>query len=267
MRLNSILSSRRFPILSVGLAAVLSALAAGCAEMPEDGQTATDPEQLLSDNGMKTINGMKVHNGLASLGNGLNLASGLRTASGLSSGTGLMSSADGRITVSYLVRCALPAGRTITKSDQYGKSYTYAGQIGVAPEWETSTCTGTCERWVSACMLAPVNTTGDHYPLWLVAQNPSIGWGLDSAFPFQEGSFFGDIFTSPPYAYYCGGRDFGISPIPGRIGAAQTAPPYTNAAGTNGKCLPTCTPADYPHQTEGVKACFGWNEVVTVFHQ
>jgi hypothetical protein len=265
MRLTSALPSHRFPILSVGLAVVVSALAAGCAEMPED-QSDTDQEQLMSDNGMKTINGMKVHNGLAS-GNGLSLSSSLKSPTGLTSGSGLMSSADGRITVSYLVRCALPAGRTVTKTDQYGRSYSFSGQIGVAPEWESGSCQGTCERWVSACMLALVNTTGDHYPLWLVAQNPSISWGLDAAFPFQEGSFFGDIFTSPPYAYYCGGRDFGVSPIPGRIGGAQVAPPYTNAAGVNGKCLPSCTPADYPHQTEGVKACFGWNEVVTVYHQ
>ena len=265
MRQTLILSSRRFPILSVGLAAVLSALAAGCAELPDD-QSALDEEQLMADNGLKTINGMKVHNGLAS-GSGLTLSSSLKSPTGLTSGSGLMSTADGRTTVTYLVRCALPAGRSITKTDQYGKSYTFTGQIGVAPEWETGACTGTCERWVSACMLALVNTTGDHYPLWLVAQNTSIGWGLDSSFPFQEGSFFGDIFTSPPYAYYCGGRDFGISPIPGRIGGAQVAPPYTNAAGVGGKCLPSCTAADYPHQTEGVKACFGWNEVVTVFHQ
>src|SRR4029079_14769073 len=79
MRLTTALSSRRFPALSIGLAAVLSALAAGCAELPE-AQTATGPEELLSDNGLKTINGMKVHNGLglASIGNGLNLASSLK---------------------------------------------------------------------------------------------------------------------------------------------------------------------------------------------
>ena len=265
MRLTNSLSSRRFPILSVGLAVVMSALAAGCADLPAD-QAATDSEELQADNGLKTINGMKVHNGLGA-GNGLSLSAGLKSSSGLSSSSGLMTTADGRTTVSYLVRCALPAGRTITKADQYGKMYSFAGQIGVAPEWENGICLGSCERWVSACMLALVNTTGDHYPLWLVAQNPAIGWGLDSSFPFQEGSFFGDIFTSPPYAYYCGGRDFGTSPIPGRIGGAQVAPPYTDAFGAGGKCLPTCTPADYPHQSEGVKACSGWNEVVTVYHQ
>ena len=265
MRLIPSLSPPRFPILSVGLAVVMAALA-GCAEQPED-LSGDDSAALASENGMKTINGMKIHNGLASLGNGLSLSASLKSPAGLSSTSGLMTTADGRTTVTYLVKCALPAGRTVTKADQTGKLYTFAGQVGVAPEWETGSCGGTCERWVSACMLAMVNTTGDHYPLWLVAQNPAINWGLDPSFPFQEGSFFGDIFTSPPYAYYCGGRDFGISPIPGRIGGAQTAPPYTDAYGTKGLCLPSCTPADYPHQSEGVKACSGWNEIITVWHQ
>jgi hypothetical protein len=265
MRLIPSLSPHRFPILSIGLAVVMAALA-GCAEQPED-LSGGDSEALASENGLKTINGMKIHNGLASLGNGISLSASLTSPAGLSSTSGLMTTADGRTTVNYLVKCALPAGRTITKADQSGKLYTFAGQVGVAPEWEAGSCGGTCERWVSACMLAMVNTTGDHYPLWLVAQNPAISWGLDPSYPFQEGSFFGDIFTSPPYAYYCGGRDFGISPVPGRIGSAQIAPPYADAYGANGRCLPTCTPADYPHQNEGVKACSGWNEIITVWHQ
>jgi hypothetical protein len=264
MRLIAPLSSRRFPILSIGFAVVVSALA-GCAE-PGQHATELDSEELKADNGLKTINGLRAHNGLAT-GNGLNLGTGLRAPGGLSSTSGLMTSSEGRTTVSYLVRCALPQGHSITKTDQYGKAYTFAGQIGVAPEWEAGTCNGTCERWVSACMLALVNTTGDHYPLWLVAQNPAIGWSLDPAYPLQEGSFFGDIFTPEPYAFFCGGRDLGTRPVPGRIGGLQVSPPYTNAYGAGGRCLPTCTPADQPHQAEGVKACSGWNEVVTVWHQ
>ncbi len=265
MRLTSSLSSRRFPILSVGLAVVLSAMAAGCTEPPD--ATESSSEELQADNGLKTINGFKAHNGLATIENGLSLGASVKSAAGLSSTTGLMTTADGRATVNYLVRCALPPGHSITKADQTGKLYTFTGQIGVSPEWETGACGATCERWLSACMLALVNTTGDHYPLWLVAQNPAISWGLDPSFPFQEGSFFGDIFVSPPLAYYCGGRDLGLSPIPGRIGSTQVAPPYTDAYGTKGLCLPTCTPADYPHQNEGVKACSGWNEVINVWHQ
>jgi hypothetical protein len=264
MRLPAPLCPRQFPILAIGLAVVVSALT-GCAEPAQEG-TEVDPEALTSENGMKTINGLRAHNGLAT-GNGLSLGASLRSPAGLSSSSGLMTTADGRTTVNYLVRCALAPGHSITKTDQTGKAYTFTGQIGVAPEWETGTCGGTCERWVSACMLALVNTTGDHYPLWLVAQNPAIGWSLDPAFPFQEGSFFGDIFTPEPYAYFCGGRDLGISPIPGRIGSAQTSPPYVDAFGAGGKCLPVCTPADLPHAAEGVKACSGWNEVINVWHQ
>src|SRR6266700_3880947 len=104
MRLTSLLSSRRFPIVSLGIASVVSALASGCAEMPAE-QTSSDSEELQADNGLKTINGMKVHNGLAS-GSGLSLGSGLTSPSGLSSTTGLMTTSDGRITVSYLVRCS-----------------------------------------------------------------------------------------------------------------------------------------------------------------
>jgi hypothetical protein len=265
MRLIPSPSSRQFPILTVGLSVVMSALV-GCAEPAQD-LADSDNEALMSENGLKTINGMKIHNGLASLGNGVSLSSSLRSPAGLSSMSGLMTTADGRTTVSYLVKCALPAGRSITKADQTGKLYTFAGQVGVGSEWETGACGPSCERWISACMLAMVNTTGDHYPLWLVAQNPAVNWGLDPSYPFQEGSFFGDIFTSPPYAYYCGGRDFGISPVPGRIGSVQNTPPYSDAYGTKGLCLPACAPADYPHQNEGVKACSGWNEVVTVWHQ
>ena len=265
MRLTVPLSSRTFPILSIGLAVVMSALS-GCTEPGGVDATEADPEALLSDNGLKSINGMRIHNGLAT-GNGLSLASSLKSPASISSTTGLMTSADGRNTLSYLVRCALPPGHTISKADQYGRMYSFAGQVGVAPEWETGACGGACERWVSACMLALVNTTGDHYPLWLVAQNAAIGWNLDPTFPLQEGAFFGDIFTPEPYAYFCGGRDYGVAPIPGRIGSSQVGAPYTNAFGPGGKCLPTCTPADVPHQLEGVKACSGWNEVVNVWHQ
>ena len=86
----SSLASRRFPILSAGLAVVLSALS-GCAEMPSD--IASDSEDLQADNGLKTINGLKVHNGLATLDNGLSVGASLKSASGLSSSSGLMTTA------------------------------------------------------------------------------------------------------------------------------------------------------------------------------
>jgi hypothetical protein len=255
------LAGRFLSSLSLGLA-----LAAGCGELPPEDAGGLEVDAITADNGLRSINGLKVHNGLDAT-SGLNLSNGLGTSAGLQSTTGLMTTADGRNTVAYLVRCALPAGRSVTKTDQYGAKYTFTGQIGLAPEWETSTCGQSCQMWVSACMLALVNTTGMHYPIWMVGNHSALGWGTNGSFPLQEGSFFGNIFASQPSAYYCGGRDLGTNPIPGRIGSAQTAPPYSDIYGTGGRCLPTCTPADIPHAGDGSKACSGWNQVITVWHQ
>lgn len=240
------------------------ALLAGCAEIGDDAG-GVEAAAITGENGLKVINGLKVSNGLEA-GSGLNLANGLGTVNGLSSTSGLMTTADGRTTVSYLVRCALPANRSITKADQNGIKYTFTGSLGLAPEWETGTCGTSCKGWVSACMLSLVNTTGTHYPVWMVGNHTALGFGTDAAYPLQEGSFFGNIFTSPPQAYYCGGRDLGTRPIPGRIGSTQTAPPYSNIYGTGGRCVPTCTPADIPYQNDGSKACSGFNQVISVWH-
>ena len=255
-----------FPALAL---TVPLAATAGCMEeMPGENEPGgTMVEALEAANGLKAINGMKAYNGLASTGTGLTVTGGLKTSMGLANGSGLMASVDGRTTVEYLVRCALPAGRAISKVDQDGNLRTFQGQIGLAPEWESSSCGPTCQRWVSACMLSLVNTTGAHVPLWMVAQKPVIGWGLDPAFRYQEGAFFGNIFASPSAAYFCGGRDFGVNPIPGRIGSAQGAVPYSDLYGPRGLCIGTCTAADNPHSGEGFKACSGWNEVINIWHQ
>jgi hypothetical protein len=245
------------------------ALAAGCGTDAPSDATPNDWAALASDNGLRAINGLRANNGLAA-GSGLGLGGGLVGPSGLSSSTGLMTTADGRLTAAYLVRCALPAGRSIVKHDQYGASYTFAGAVGLAPEWESGSCGQSCQMWVSACMLSMVNVTGVHYPIWLDAQNAAVGWGTDPKFTNQEGSFFGNLFQTPFAAYYCGGKSFGVGPIPGRIGSPQQATadvPYTDIYGSGVHCSKYCTPADYPHAGDGFKACSGWNQVITVWHE
>jgi hypothetical protein len=176
-----------------------------------------------------------------------------------------MTTAAGRNTVSYLVRCALPAGRSITKKDQNGASYTFSGAIGMAPEWETGACGADCQQQMSACLMAHVNTSGLHIPLWLDGDSSALGWGQSQKYPFQEGSFFGNIFTTPPQAFYCEGSNFGDGVVRGRIGADQPSAPYTNKFGNNGTCAKNCTAADSPNQNDGYKACGGFKHVVTVW--
>ena len=114
-------------------------------------------------------------------------------------------------------------------------------------------------------MLAHINTSGVHIPLWIDGDSPAINWSQNSAYPDQEGSFFGNIFESPPIAYYCNGKDFDVGVVPGRIGAGQTNAPYKNPFSGTGYCRDHCTAADIPHQGDGYKACAGYNHIVTVW--
>jgi hypothetical protein len=167
--------------------------------------------------------------------------------------------------VSYMVKCALPAGRSITKQDASGASYTFPGSLGVAPEWESGSCGADCQKQMTACMMAHINTTGQHIALWLDGDSSALGWGQNANYPFQEGSFFGNIFTSPPTAYYCEGRDFDRGVVHGRLGADQNGAPYSNLGGTGTPCSSVCVAADSPHQADGYKSCGGYNHVVTVW--
>jgi hypothetical protein len=198
---------------------------------------------LASTNGLSLINGLTSTNGLSLL-NGLSMVNGLSTAQGLSSTQGLMTTASGRTTVSYIVKCALPAGHTLQKRDQYGTSYSFPGLIGLAPGWENGASTQADRFWVSSCLMAHINTTGNHIAIWLDAAANSIGWGRSSSYPVQEGTFVGDLFRSPPVGRYCGGRGYGSNIVAGRIGdTGQGTVPYQVVVADNGstRCDASCS--------------------------
>jgi hypothetical protein len=179
-----------------------------------------------------------------------------------------MASSGGRDTVSYLVRCALPHGHSVTKLDEQGVAHTVAGQIGVAPEWETGGCGSTCQEQVTACLLAHVNTSGQHIALWLDGDSAALGWGQNQDYPFQEGSFYGNIFVSPPQGYFCDGKDFAFGVVPGRLGAGQTNAPYMNPLGQDMLCKYRCAAANAA--VDGFASCPGigtdqFRHVVTVW--
>jgi hypothetical protein len=235
-------------------------------------------EMLATENGLSVINGLSTINGLATMNglstiNGLSVMNGLSTINGLSTMNGLMTTSSGRMTVSYLMKCALAAGTTLVKKDQYGTSYTYQGGLGLGTTWRDGTCDKDCQERVSACMLAHVNTAGVHIPLWVVSMDSSVGWSLSPSYPHQEGSFFGNIMLAGAHgetgvaAHYCHGKDFDVSVVPGRLGATQTNAPYTNPFPGTGYCRDYCTASDTPYTTSGYKACNGWNHVITVWRQ
>ncbi len=260
------------------LAASLAlAVALGGCQASGDAASADDSQAALATtNGLSMLNGLSMTNGLS--GNGLS-GNGL-SGNGLS-GTGLlmnplktgilatgtmMNSTAGQSTMSYIVRCALPSGHTITAKDSSGKSYSFAGAIGTAPEWETGTCNTTCQERMTACLLAHVNTSGVHIPIWLDSEG-AIGWGQNTSYPFQEGSFFGNVFVNPPKGYFCNGKDFSAGTVPGRLGVGQSNAPYSDPFGTPGPCASSCTASSAKTNgvADGFSTCYGYTHVVTVW--
>jgi hypothetical protein len=249
----------------------------GCTEQADMGANETTTADVQSENGLSmnglSMNGLSMNglsmNGLSMNGlsmNGLSM-NGLSTVSGLSSTTGLMTTAGGRQILTYLVKCAYPTGHSLTKQDQNGVSYTFPGSLGVAPQLETSTCDVDCQERVSACMLAHVNNAGVHIALWLDSES-AIGWGQSTDYPYQEGSFFGNLFAANSWSgYYCLGKDFDVGAVPGRLGSALTSTVYVDPFGANVGCANSCT----AHANgDGFDSCRNaanrtWTHVVTVW--
>jgi hypothetical protein len=266
-----------------------TALLVGCGEMANGTDDSAEQGQALAlTNGLANINGLALTNGLAGVNglantNGLALANGLAGVNGLANTNGLMTTSGGRDVVKYLVKCALAAGDTLVKQDQYNVSYTYPGAIGLCPSWKTAgiATMQTCQETISACMLAHVNTAGVHIPIWLVSDtSTAIGWGQDPNYPNQEGTFFGNIFQTNTAghvdAYYCNGPGFDKDVVPGRLGATQTNAPYRNTFSSlychfNGCVqsahLTNSVPDGYKACSMGDGAKNSWSNMVTVWRQ
>ena len=97
-------------------------------------------------------------------------------------------------------------------------------------------------------MMAHINTSGVHVPLWMDSESPKIGWGVSPNYPKQEGTFFGNIImtgnlsalampnVTAPVAYFCEGAGITAGVVAGRLTAGATNVPYKNPYGTNVKC-------------------------------
>jgi hypothetical protein len=291
--------------ITVGLSLGAIVGVVGCGEMSEDGVEGSHEFGMSSINGLQSINGLVSTNGLSSVNgllstngltstnglmsiNGLSSINGLISVNGLSSTNGLMTTSGGRSTVAYLVKCALGAGDSLVKQDQYGASFTFQGGMGLCPAWKSGGVHGTtfrtCQNLVSACMMAHVNTAGVHIPIWMDSEAPQIGWGVDATnYPAQEGTFFGNIIETGdlsqmgmtgvvgPKAYYCEGQGFSNGTVQGRLGAGQSGAnlPYTNPFG--GKCTGSASSLTYNGVPHGYKQacansyCFQNGEPITVW--
>lgn len=178
-------------------------LAAGCAVEEEE----ASPDVVLRDG---EIQAPTRSGGGGYIGNGLHdpQIGGIDPDHPLSTGAGmnaeLLDDPDRLATAQYVVECALPAGSSITKLVD-GVPTVLHGALGLAPEWEDDGCDEDCQEWVSACILARTNVSGQTVELWLKGDHPALGTGTNLAYPVYEASFFGNMFVDQSSQHMCPG--------------------------------------------------------------
>ncbi|WP_342377053.1 hypothetical protein NVS55_37395 [Myxococcus stipitatus] len=165
----------------------------------------TQRDGLVSTNGLST-NGLST-NGLSTNGlstNGLS-TNGLST-NGLST-NGLFVSwfnsnpAQADMLMKYVVRCAMNANQTLTYTHA-GTTYTWAGSLGLAPNWSANQpATVTEQQIVSACLAAHANKFGVHVNISVLgkgATNVEIPTTPEETQTYSqpEACFFGNLFAN-----------------------------------------------------------------------
>jgi hypothetical protein len=194
----------------------------------------------------------------------------------------------------YAVECALEEGHTVTIRDGYGKYAKFYGLHGLAPEWEAGTCTTSCQRWVSACMMARTNEDGQRR---ILSMRKTTSAGADNAsadklsyptvqekadFPLQEGSFYGNLFASTPRLYWCYGSGsdyikprFGLNDsVIKNIGSCRTDASPSSGAWVESACQSTgsvsgantnCSTGDYYDNNPATSEAY--TQSITVYVQ
>ncbi|HUS66286.1 MAG TPA: hypothetical protein VMZ28_17160 [Kofleriaceae bacterium] len=128
--------------------------------------------------------------------NGLHLVPellpGLEAVSLSAAASELAASEEGTQHLEYLALCALDEGDALEVD---GASY--SGLYGLAPRWASGACDDSCQRWVTACVLAHANAFGVEVTISLRGEHPGLAWDDDivAEFPLQEAAFYGNLFT------------------------------------------------------------------------
>ena len=105
--------------------------------------------------------------------------------------------------MSYLIQCAVPSGQTRTYTNhKTGVTYTWKGNLGLAPDWASGKpATVKEQQVVSGCLAAHGNKYGVHLPISVLgrdAKGVAIPYTSSelSTFSEREGCFFGNLFNS-----------------------------------------------------------------------
>lgn len=180
----------------------------------------------------------------------------------------LISTASGRSYLAYLTDCALGAGQSVKGT--YGfTTYTFTGNLGVAPAWTTRALTATEGNWISACVLSRANQFGTNVT---ISMRGALGlWGTttDEAANYntEEGAFYGNVWAgNSNQMHACNGVDqvrdgdsYGDLPLRQCAQPDPNNPGYTPCGYVfDGNCADICT-----RSGDHYSACNGNSYVVT----
>ncbi|WPB81682.1 hypothetical protein KYC5002_21510 [Archangium violaceum] len=179
--------------------------ACGPVAEPEEQQELAAMQQTLYELNGLSPNGL-AFNGLAFNGLAFNgLAFNGLAFNGLS--TAEFSSwfesdpAMGNMVMRYIVQCAAPAGQTRSYTAPTGSTYSWQGNLGLAPDWASGApATLEEQQLISACLAAHTNKFGVRVPISVLgrnALNEAIPYTKEELedFPEREACFFGNLFN------------------------------------------------------------------------
>jgi len=108
--------------------------------------------------------------------------------------------------LTYVVSCALPADAVVDMTID-GAEYKFPGSLGLAPEWgrDGGHCDETCQRWITACVLARVDFLGVHRIISVRGASPSLhtSWQELRDYQDDEATYFGNLFAPGAPKYAC----------------------------------------------------------------
>lgn len=180
-------------------------LAEGCGE---DASTAVTNTPALAENAL-TGNALT---GNALTGNALtgNALTGNALTGNALTGNALTASALrdplARQLLKYIVSCALTPEQTISVRVD-AQTYSFDGELGLAPEWgrRDGSCDGSCQRWVSACVLARVDHAGVKRMISVRGAHPALRVSPREVAQYRvaEGAYYGNLFVEKQPRYLC----------------------------------------------------------------
>ena len=223
-------------ILPLCVVLASSVYALGCIAAEGDGDTNT--ESVTSDQQPTiTVNAI-TSNAITSNAITSNaITSNAITSNAITSNA--LTDPNARMLFKYIVSCALPASAHVDLTID-SVDYSFPGEIGLTPKWGLpgGSCNETCQRWVSACVLARVDYLGAKVDISLRGPHANLtaSPAERAAFTVREGVYYGNIFRAPAdqERYAC--------VAPGRKGLPRVCGPTLDGCvvEATGWCNDTC---------------------------